>query len=159
MSETGQTQPNWPVRTISGQPPNSGYRPTASACLKGAFSGLRAVPNDFRFWQLELDDGMSSEFLAHGHVVLRAIWLLDFRGILFGDNLEWEVDTPRRLGIYAIWMDVHGEGLPSGSTVKPDRVIRSLAELLPVEGRQQLPAIIRSLLSSASSMPSEMKPP
>ena len=49
-----------------------------------------------------------------------------------GDNLEWEVEVPQRLGIYAIWMDVHGEGLPQGSRVKPDRIIRSLAELLPV---------------------------
>jgi putative hydrolase of the HAD superfamily len=50
---------------------------------------------------------------------------------MIGDNLEWEVEAPQRLGIYAIWMDVHGEGLPDGSTVKPDRIIRSLTELLP----------------------------
>jgi putative hydrolase of the HAD superfamily len=50
---------------------------------------------------------------------------------MIGDNLEWEVEAPQRLGIYSIWMDVHGEGLPEGSTVKPDRIIRSLTELLP----------------------------
>jgi putative hydrolase of the HAD superfamily len=50
---------------------------------------------------------------------------------MIGDNLEWEVEVPQRLGIYAIWMDVHGDGLPAGSTVRPDRIIRSLAELLP----------------------------
>jgi len=50
---------------------------------------------------------------------------------MIGDNLEWEVQAPQRLGIYAIWMDVHGEGLPPRSTVKPDRIIRSLRELLP----------------------------
>lgn len=50
---------------------------------------------------------------------------------MIGDNLEWEVEAPQRLGIYAIWMDVHGEGLPPGSTIRPDRIIRSLAELLP----------------------------
>lgn len=52
---------------------------------------------------------------------------------MVGDNLEWEVEAPQRLGIYAIWIDVHGEGLPSDSTVRPDRVIRSLTELLPLE--------------------------
>jgi putative hydrolase of the HAD superfamily len=52
---------------------------------------------------------------------------------MIGDNLQWEVEVPQRLGIYAIWMDAHGEGLPAGSTVKPDRIIRSLAELLPAE--------------------------
>jgi putative hydrolase of the HAD superfamily len=50
---------------------------------------------------------------------------------MIGDNLEWEVEAPQRLGIYAIWMDVHGEGLPEGSTIRPDRIIRSLEELLP----------------------------
>ena len=52
---------------------------------------------------------------------------------MIGDNLEWEIAAPQRLGIYAIWMDVHGEGLPPGSTVKPDRIIRSLSELLTSE--------------------------
>src|SRR6516165_6054264 len=49
---------------------------------------------------------------------------------MVGDNLEWEVEVPQRLGIYAIWIDVHGDGLPPGSSVKPDRIIRSLTELL-----------------------------
>jgi putative hydrolase of the HAD superfamily len=52
---------------------------------------------------------------------------------MIGDNLEWEVEAPQRLGIYAIWIDVHGDGLPADSTVKPDRIIRSLSELLPDE--------------------------
>ena len=50
---------------------------------------------------------------------------------MIGDNLEWEVVTPQRLGIYAIWIDVHGDGLPDGSPIKPDRIIRSLTELVP----------------------------
>jgi putative hydrolase of the HAD superfamily len=57
-------------------------------------------------------------------VTARETWMI-------GDNLEWEVEAPQRLGIYAIWMDVHGDGLPQGSTVKPDRIIRSLTELVP----------------------------
>jgi putative hydrolase of the HAD superfamily len=50
---------------------------------------------------------------------------------MIGDNLEWEVVAPQRLGIYAIWIDTHGEGLPANSTIKPDRIIRSLTELVP----------------------------
>jgi putative hydrolase of the HAD superfamily len=50
---------------------------------------------------------------------------------MIGDNLEWEIEAPQRLGIYSVWMDVHGDGLPEGSTAKPDRIIRSLTELLP----------------------------
>jgi putative hydrolase of the HAD superfamily len=52
---------------------------------------------------------------------------------MVGDNLEWEVEVPQRLGIYAIWIDVHGDGLPEDSHIKPDRIIRSLTELLPRE--------------------------
>jgi putative hydrolase of the HAD superfamily len=50
---------------------------------------------------------------------------------MIGDNLEWEIVAPQRLGIFAIWIDVHGDGLPEGSAVKPDRIIRSLTELVP----------------------------
>jgi len=50
---------------------------------------------------------------------------------IVGDNLEWEVAAPQRLGIYAIWRDTTGKGLPLETTVRPDRIIRSLSELLP----------------------------
>jgi putative hydrolase of the HAD superfamily len=50
---------------------------------------------------------------------------------MIGDNLEWEVVAPQRLGIYAIWIDTHGEGLPANSAIRPDRIIRSLTELVP----------------------------
>ena len=49
---------------------------------------------------------------------------------MIGDNLEWEVAAPQRLGIHAIWYDAHGAGLPDGSTIRPDRVVRKLSELL-----------------------------
>jgi putative hydrolase of the HAD superfamily len=49
---------------------------------------------------------------------------------MVGDNLEWEVAAPQRLGIYSVWHDHAGVGLPAGSTVTPDRVIRSLMDLL-----------------------------
>ena len=49
---------------------------------------------------------------------------------MVGDNLEWEVAAPQRLGIHAIWFDAHGAGLPEGSAIRPDRVVRKLSELL-----------------------------
>jgi len=49
---------------------------------------------------------------------------------MVGDNLEWEVVAPQRLGIYAIWYDGYGVGLPPDSAIRPDRIIRSLPELL-----------------------------
>jgi putative hydrolase of the HAD superfamily len=49
---------------------------------------------------------------------------------MVGDNLEWEVVTPQRLGIYAIWHDGYGVGLPSDCPIRPDRIICRLSELL-----------------------------
>ncbi len=51
---------------------------------------------------------------------------------MVGDNLEWEVIAPQRLGIHAIWHDAHHRGLPPASPARPDRIIRSLRELLPM---------------------------
>ena len=36
-----------------------------------------------------------------------------------------------RLGIFAIWYDGYDAGLPPGCAIQPDRIIRSLPELLP----------------------------
>ena len=49
---------------------------------------------------------------------------------MVGDNLEWEVAAPQRLGIYAIWHDHAASGLPPGSAVRPDRIITALPQLL-----------------------------
>lgn len=49
---------------------------------------------------------------------------------MIGDNLEWEIRAPQRLGIYAIWYDGYATGLPPNCPVRPDRIIRSLPELL-----------------------------
>ena len=46
-----------------------------------------------------------------------------------GDNLEWEVAAPQRLGIYSVWVDPTGVGPPAGSGVTPDRIVASIAEL------------------------------
>ncbi len=49
---------------------------------------------------------------------------------MVGDNLEWEVVAPQKLGIYSIWNDFSGKGLPAGSDIKPDRIIRLISELV-----------------------------
>jgi len=49
---------------------------------------------------------------------------------MVGDNLEWEVAAPQRLGMKGIWYDVKGHGLPPSSPVRPDRIISRLADLL-----------------------------
>jgi putative hydrolase of the HAD superfamily len=51
---------------------------------------------------------------------------------MVGDNLEWEVIAPQRLGIYAIWHDLQRAGLPANSPARPDRIIERLEQLLEV---------------------------
>jgi putative hydrolase of the HAD superfamily len=81
--------------------------------------------------QIEGEHGFGKpEEQAYLHA-MKALGVTASETWMIGDNLEWEVEAPQRLGIYSIWMDVHGEGLPPGTTIKPDRIIRSLAELLP----------------------------
>ena len=47
-----------------------------------------------------------------------------------GAALEWEIVAPQRLGIYAIWHDGYGVGLPRNCPIQRDRIIRHLSELL-----------------------------
>jgi putative hydrolase of the HAD superfamily len=49
---------------------------------------------------------------------------------MVGDNLEWDVAAPQRVGIYAIWNDYRRRGLPPDSRVKPDRIVHSISELM-----------------------------
>jgi putative hydrolase of the HAD superfamily len=47
-----------------------------------------------------------------------------------GDRLEWDVAGPQRLGIFGVWNDFKRQGLPSASSVVPDRIIHSISELV-----------------------------
>src|SRR5262249_36467766 len=90
-----------------------------------------ALTHRFDHIQIEGEHGFGKpEERAYLHA-MDALGVTAAETWMVGDNLEWEVVTPQRLGIYAIWIDVHGEGLPAGSTIRPDRIIRSLTELLP----------------------------
>ena len=92
-----------------------------------------ALSHRFDHIQIEGEHGFGKpEERAYLHA-MEALGVTAPETWMIGDNLEWEVVAPQRLGIYAIWIDVHGDGLPAGSTIKPDRIIRSLTELLPDE--------------------------
>ena len=48
---------------------------------------------------------------------------------MIGDNLEWDVGQPQRLGVTGIWVDTAGAGLPASCAVCPDLVVGGLGEL------------------------------
>jgi putative hydrolase of the HAD superfamily len=90
-----------------------------------------ALTHRFDHIQIEGEHGFGKpDQRAYLHA-MKALGVVASETWMVGDNLEWEVEVPQRLGIYAIWIDVHGEGLPAESSVKPDRIIRSLTELVP----------------------------
>ena len=89
-----------------------------------------ALEHRFDHIQIEGEHGFGKpEEQAYRHALsvlnlpARDVWMV-------GDNLEWEVAAPQRLGIHAVWHDAHGQGLPHGSDVRPDRIITRLTELL-----------------------------
>jgi putative hydrolase of the HAD superfamily len=49
-----------------------------------------------------------------------------------GDNLEFDIMGAQRLGLRGAWLDRPGLGVPADSAVRPDRIVRSLDELLAV---------------------------
>ena len=89
-----------------------------------------ALEHRFDHIQIEGEHGFGKpEEQAYRHA-LAALGVTAEEAWMVGDNLEWEVVAPQRLGIYAIWYDGYGVGLPPDSPIRPDRIIRSLPELL-----------------------------
>ena len=47
-----------------------------------------------------------------------------------GDNIEFDVIAPMKLGIYGIWVDSNDLGLESHDGTTPDLVVKSISELI-----------------------------
>jgi putative hydrolase of the HAD superfamily len=89
-----------------------------------------ALAERFHHVQIEGEHGFGKpEERAYTHA-MEALGVGPHDTWMVGDNLEWEIVAPQRLGIYAIWYDGYGAGLPPGCPVRPDRIIRSLTDLL-----------------------------
>ena len=89
-----------------------------------------ALEHRFDHIQIEGEHGFGKpEEQAYIHA-LGALGVEPHETWMVGDNLEWEVVAPQLLGIYAIWFDGYGAGLPPDTPIRPDRIIRTLPELL-----------------------------
>ena len=49
---------------------------------------------------------------------------------MIGDNLNWDVKGAQDCGIFAVWHDYEGRGLPQDTEIKPDLIINSICELI-----------------------------
>jgi putative hydrolase of the HAD superfamily len=89
-----------------------------------------ALEHRFDHIQIEGDHGFGKpEEQAYIHA-MAVLGVEPHETWMIGDNLQWEVVAPQKLGIYAIWFDGYGTGLPPDCDIRPDRIIRSLPELL-----------------------------
>ncbi len=89
-----------------------------------------ALEERFDHIQIEGEHGFGKpEERAYTHA-MTALGVAAHETWMVGDNLEWEIVAPQRLGIHAIWHDGYGTGLPPDCPIRPDRIIRALPELL-----------------------------
>ena len=70
---------------------------------------------------------------------------------MVGDNLEFDVAAPQKLGMSGVWIDARGRGLPGDSAVKPDYIVRSLADLRSLIDARRLNSVCYRLRRNANS--------
>lgn len=88
------------------------------------------LEDHFEHIQIEGEFGLGKPHDAAYRHALEQMGAPAERTWFVGDNIEWDVSAPQRHGIFGVWVDAPGHGLPAGSSHAPDRVIRNIAELL-----------------------------
>jgi putative hydrolase of the HAD superfamily len=64
------------------------------------------------------------------HHVLGVLGVTPPEAWMVGDNLEWDVLAPQRLGLRGAWIDSAGEGLPTATQMRPHVILRAFTEIL-----------------------------
>ena len=102
----------------------------------GASEAQRAKINKFDLEQyflhvqIEGEAGVGKPELRAYEIAMEKLNVLAIETWMVGDNIDWEVIAPQKLGIFSIWRDPRGYGiLPEGTLAKPDRIITKLSEL------------------------------
>ena len=102
----------------------------------GASEAQRAKINKFDLEQyflhvqIEGEAGVGKPELKAYEIAMEKLNVLAAETWMVGDNIDWEVIAPQKLGIFSIWRDPRGYGiLPEGTLAKPDRIITKLSEL------------------------------
>jgi len=84
----------------------------------------------FHHIQIEGEFGQGKPELAVYRHALERLGCAAGDAWMVGDNYEWEVVAPQKLGMCGIWYDPYGAGVPAHATAQPTRVIKRLGELL-----------------------------
>jgi putative hydrolase of the HAD superfamily len=112
----------------------AGYR--LALLTNGSAAAQRAKLSRFRLDDLLFDAILVEGELGFGkpdpRVYRLALQALDTDPVdtwMIGDNLEWDVLQPQRMGITGIWINGRGEQLPASIERHPACVIRSLSDV------------------------------
>lgn len=103
----------------------------------GASEGQRAkierfaLASHFDYIGIESEIGYGKPHRLAYETALRSLDVQANEVWMVGDNLLWDVTGAQDVGIYGIWLDKQGAGLPPSTTARPDRVVRKLSDLVP----------------------------
>lgn len=89
-----------------------------------------ALASHFDYIGIEGEVGFGKPHRAAYETALTSLGVSARDAWMVGDNLEWDVSGAQAVGICGIWLDKRGLGLPRDATIRPDRIVRSLSELL-----------------------------
>jgi len=84
----------------------------------------------FHHIQIEGEFGQGKPELAVYRHALERLGCEACDAWMVGDNYEWEVVAPQKLGMCGIWYDPFDAGVPQHATAKPTRIIKRLGELV-----------------------------
>jgi putative hydrolase of the HAD superfamily len=84
----------------------------------------------FHHIQIEGEFGQGKPELAVYEHALEKLGCAACDAWMVGDNYEWEVVAPQKLGMCGIWYDPFEAGVPATASARPTRIINRLAELL-----------------------------
>jgi putative hydrolase of the HAD superfamily len=89
-----------------------------------------ALATHFDYIGIEGEVGYGKPHRGAYEAALRSLRATPEHTWMVGDNLEWDVSGAQAVGIYGIWLDKQGRGLPPDAIARPDRIVRSVPDLL-----------------------------
>ena len=90
----------------------------------------------FEYIQVQEEFGIGKPDPAAFHNILKALGVHAHEVWMVGDHLELDVAAARTIGIFGIWHDHAGAGLPADHAVRPDRIVTAIPELLTLAGME-----------------------
>ncbi len=84
----------------------------------------------FEYCLIEEEIGLGKPDIRIFEIALQKLNLNAEEVWMVGDNLVWDIEAPKTVGIFAVWNDFRRKGLPKDSDIVPDRIINDISELI-----------------------------